>query len=307
MSEHYSGREDSGRGARSLGDGVVLRKFNNWVKAVLMLEFAQSKDGQRNLVLDICCGKGGDLNKWNQHHPAPMLVVMADGAHGSVEDARKRYNQVQRPWRFSVRFISADCFRFRLASIPGALPENLAFDSVSCQFALHYCFESRERAMTMLRNVSERLRKEGNFIGTIPDANVLVRNARERANPDKSFGNAKFNVRFAEEYWKDGKLLLPDSTIFGIKYWFMLNDAVDCPEFLVHFPSLEKLAKEFGLELIYRANFHEFYLNYGEKHSELMMRMVFGRHGMSRTNGIPHDEWEIACKQFYSLSLCMRV
>ena len=47
-------------------------------------------------------------------------------------------------------------------------------DIVSCQFALHYSFESLEQTETIIRNVSENLRKGGYFIATIPDANEIV-------------------------------------------------------------------------------------------------------------------------------------
>ena len=45
---------------------------------------------------------------------------------------------------------------------------------------------------------------------------------------------------------------------FGNKYWFYLEDAVDCPEFLIPFQLLTKLAEEVGLELELNQNFHEF-------------------------------------------------
>lgn len=45
---------------------------------------------------------------------------------------------------------------------------------VSCQFAFHYCFESLSQAEYMLKNVSENLLGGGIFIGTIPNANVIV-------------------------------------------------------------------------------------------------------------------------------------
>ena len=35
--------------------------------------------------------------------------------------------------------------------------------------------------------------------------------------------------------------------LFGAKYDFHLEGVVDCPEFLVHFPTLEKLAKQYDL------------------------------------------------------------
>lgn len=57
----------------------------------------------------------------------------------------------------------------------------------SLQFALHYSFSEEARARRALQNVSSLLRPGGVFIGTIPDANVLVRKLRE--------GQAEFYLR----------------------------------------------------------------------------------------------------------------
>jgi mRNA (guanine-N7-)-methyltransferase len=44
------------------------------------------------------------------------------------------------------------------------------------------------------------------------------------------FGSSIYNIRFEEKY---------SYTKFGHRYWFTLLDAIDdCPEFLVHFPTL---------------------------------------------------------------------
>ena len=50
----------------------------------------------------------------------------------------------------------------------------LRFNIASCQFSLHYCFESLAQAEVMLRNLCENLRPGGFFIGTTVDSNELV-------------------------------------------------------------------------------------------------------------------------------------
>jgi len=48
------------------------------------------------------------------------------------------------------------------------------FDLVNSQFCFHYFFESEARVRGVFRNVSERLKPGGYFLGTIPDANWIM-------------------------------------------------------------------------------------------------------------------------------------
>jgi mRNA (guanine-N7-)-methyltransferase len=69
-------RQEVGVEQREYSPIIGLKKFNNWVKSVLIGKFAfraqrggprqQGGGGQGAKVLDIGCGKGGDLNKWKQ-------------------------------------------------------------------------------------------------------------------------------------------------------------------------------------------------------------------------------------------------
>ena len=56
---------------------------------------------------------------------------------------------------------------------------------------------------------------------------------RLRASKNMSFGNEVYRVTFSGE----DKQNIP---LFGAKYDFHLEGVVDCPEFLVYFPALEK-------------------------------------------------------------------
>ena len=54
------------------------------------------------------------------------------------------------------------------------LPDNnLKFDLTSCQFAIHYSFESEKQAHRMVKNACQSLKEGGYFIGTTVDSTVL--------------------------------------------------------------------------------------------------------------------------------------
>lgn len=259
VASHYNTLEETGLAARSQSRIVFMRNFNNWIKGVLIKEFIDriresSKLGDPLRVLDMCCGKGGDLNKWEKSHITHLICT--DIADVSVEQCEARYKSVVERnannsrshlgKTFSAEFFACDSTRTQLRE--RYKDPSIELNLVSCQFAFHYCFESLKQAECMMRNAAECLRTGGYFIGTIPDAYEIVR--RQRAAGAMEFGNDLYKIAF-----------LCDAEcppLFGAKYNFQLHGVVDCPEFLVHFPMLVKLARKFGLELVMKSTFAEY-------------------------------------------------
>jgi mRNA (guanine-N7-)-methyltransferase len=250
VADHYSSRPNQGVQARTESAILHLRGFNNWVKSVLISLHLR---GPGASVLDLAGGKGGDFSKWK--NAAIGHLVLADVAHVSVEHARERYltshDNLSR--LFPALFIAADCFG---APLFDKVDPELRFDLVSCQFAFHYAFESEERLRMALRNISERLRPGGCFIGTVPNTYRLVQLLRSARG--LSWSNSIVSIEFDAATDKD---CLPE---FGARYTFALVDAVDrVPEFLVHFAVLQRVADEYGLDLVMREEFSSFYQKYG--------------------------------------------
>ncbi|XP_052441272.1 mRNA cap guanine-N7 methyltransferase isoform X1 [Carassius gibelio] len=251
VATHYNKLQECGLAERNKSRIVHMRNFNNWLKSVLIAEILDKvKERRREVtVLDLGCGKGGDLLKWKKGRIDKL--VCADIAAVSIEQCQQRYNDMRRRGHpndrtFSAQFITADCSR-ELLSEKLRDPE-LRFDVCSCQFVCHYSFESEQQADTMLRNACERLRPGGFFIGTTPDAYELVK--RLEASDSDSFGNEVFRVSFQKK---------GDYPLFGCQYDFSLEGVVNVPEFLVYFPLLEEMAKKYNMRLVYKKTFKEFF------------------------------------------------
>lgn len=259
VATHYNTLEECGLAARAQSRIVFMRNFNNWIKGVLLKQFVDrirdaSKLGDPLRVLDMCCGKGGDLNKWEKANITHLICT--DIAAVSVEQCEVRYktmiernaNNTRCPTKlFSAEFFACDSTRTQLRE--RYKDPSIELHLVSCQFAFHYCFESLKQAECMMRNAAECLRAGGYFVGTIPDAYEIVR--RQRAANAMEFGNELYKIGF-----------LCDAEcppLFGAKYNFQLHGVVDCPEFLVHFPMMVKLARKFGLELVMNKSFGEYF------------------------------------------------
>lgn len=109
----------------------------------------------------------------------------------SIQHANDRFNQSR--FSFPAQFHTLDVFAKPLGPL---LPDpNYTFDLVSCQFALHYSFESEVKARMALKNAAGRLKAGGFFIGTIPDACRIIKNVEARG---AKFGNGVYTVEFEQ-------------------------------------------------------------------------------------------------------------
>ncbi|KAF2009689.1 mRNA cap methyltransferase [Aaosphaeria arxii CBS 175.79] len=189
VKQHYNMVPERGREWRVTDSKIKgLRSFNNWVKSSTIQKFIGN---ERHLnILDIGCGKGGDLQKWHSSRRVG-LYVGCDPADVSIKQARDRYEQMKRRGRvFDAQFHTKDCFGESLADIdiirrvgidPSVGPNNAisqrwgggGWDMVTMMFCMHYAFENEEKARGMLRNVAGSLKRGGRFIGCIPNSDVL--------------------------------------------------------------------------------------------------------------------------------------
>lgn len=295
--EHYNLRPEVGVKQRLRSPIIGLKNFNNWVKSVLITRFAHpvlatsttksidGPSGGRGKVLDMGCGKGGDLVKWEKARIRELIGV--DIADVSIEQARDRWKGM-RPPRFAASFAALDCYTESLSkAFP---PEKLAqpFDVVSMQFCMHYAFETAEKARCMLQNISQWLRKGGAFLGTIPNADYLLErlDSLPSSATDLSFGNSVYKIRFEDRRSR---------RLFGHRYYFWLQDAVDdVPEYIVCWDKFVELAAEYALYPIYKEEFHQIFAEHRdeEEFKSLMLRMkVVDANGES---AMDEEQWEAA-------------
>jgi len=257
VAQHYNQIQESGKDARTQSRIYYLRNFNNWVKSVLIADTLgklRQESGNKPLsVLDLGSGKGGDLLKWKKGHINHL--VCADIAETSVQQCEERHRQNVAKERhqqiYTAEFIAADCTRERLKD-KYKNPDTM-FDLVSCQFAFHYCFESYPQAVMMLRNACECLNVGGYFIGTTPNSADIIQRLRDSTG--NSFGNDIYSISFDHT----DKRSMP---LFGATYNFHLEGVVDCPEFLVYFPAMKKLAEKFGMSCVTKLCFADFFKNH---------------------------------------------
>lgn len=243
---HYNQRPDQGHINRQQSPIIKLRSFNNWVKSMLIHQYARPGD----IALDLGCGKGGDLLKWNRSKVAGFIGI--DIAEVSIQQAMERSKSSR--LGFWAKFIVGDPFEKPIEEVLQS--EIFPVDVVSCQFCLHYSFESESRARMLLSNVSRILRVGCYFIGTIPNSEVIIKHIRRLEPNTKKWGNSIYSVEFERDPPRDGNFNPP----FGHKYTFFLEDAVgNVPEYVVPFEAFRTLCEEYDLVLEYKKPFLKFF------------------------------------------------
>ena len=187
-----------------------MRAFNGWVKATQVQELdpktSSKKPNSPLRVLDLACGKGGDLGKWVLHPRGIQNYVGIDVARGSLVDAAiraRKMSQKLKQCTFTCADLGADVPgrlktpkhkhmqklstwsldrdkdsshgdpEFKLLR-GGGITKDDKFDVVSIQFAIHYMMETKKRALRFFQTVSELLDIGGNLIVTTIDARIIV-------------------------------------------------------------------------------------------------------------------------------------
>lgn len=258
IAEHYNKIPSVGSQVRKASAIINIRNTNNFIKAKLIGEHV--KKGQA--LLDLGCGKGGDLTKLERAGVAKYHGF--DIAGRSIEEANRRAGRVS----FQHKIEVFDVYNRELR-----LEERV--DVAMSQFSFHYSFLRAETLKTALSNVSQNLKKGGVFFLTIPNAEALVRRLKKYGN---NFGNRFYRVNFLSANDPSGAAEVETmyrNGLFGATYTFLLKEAVEeCPEYLLNEGVLIREAEAHGLVLVKNEIFLDLLNQYIRKDKPLHARMV---------------------------------
>jgi len=202
-------------------------------------------------VCEMCCGTGMEIGKWDRAKVGQYVGI--DASPTSLHEARERWTQKSQP--FPAHFAEIDPFT---ENIDAELDRTILFDIVCCFEGLQHSFATEAKLRSFLYNVSVRLKPGGFFFGMLPDSSEIWYKSQKVTSGLPLLKGALYSVEFPKD----------DFQAFGTLYTFKLGEGT-ITEYLVHFPSLLKLAKEYNLQMITIQNFQEFYedhrKNYGDK------------------------------------------
>ena len=177
------------------------RAFHNWIKSLIIYTHCNYlyQDERKLSVLDIGCGTGGDIKKYYYGNIA-FLVAFDPDKHNllnSFNGAVSRYNNFkkEKPRFPRMEFFQGDGgsllnYEDQYRALGGLSFEDrqtiekhfskdpskrTLFDRLSCQFAMHYMFKTRETLDNFKQNINDYLKPGGYFIATCFDAQQVVK------------------------------------------------------------------------------------------------------------------------------------
>ena len=227
--EHYDSLTVPTLAERASGQTYHLKKLHNEFKRKVIEEHARSA----NMLIDIACGRGGDLNKWQAAGVKAVFGVDVSGTQ--IAEARRRAERCQGLHaQFSVTPPDLTVLR--------ELPSRCA-DAVQCMFALNYFWGSLEDAAGLLSTASRLLVPGGVFFGVCASGEAVA-NFQAPLNT---------NTYSLERHWTSG----PPARDFGAAYTLTIKDTVldgvhPAPENLVKYNVLRNLAVLYGFQPVHK-------------------------------------------------------
>lgn len=244
-----------------------LRKFHNFIKSNLIIDTCNKINA--NSLLDIACGRGGDLQKW-LNKKLNLKYILAFDSHkdsiysslnkgGDFDGAIARFQNVKQNFKGRMPFINfkfLDILNKDALSKLNQIDSNKIYDVVSCQFAMHYFCKNEEILNNTLNIISKKLRKGGLFIGTATDGDI-IHNILEQGNVyiplltlvKQSINNYLFYIQTN-----------PDLKRLTRQNYFEIQGVSS--EYYLFKEQLRILALKNGLELVEYKSFYDWYKIY---------------------------------------------
>jgi mRNA (guanine-N7-)-methyltransferase len=263
-----------------------LQKFHNeYIKNFILLK--TTLRGSNKHLLDLSCGKGGDLFKWVFNHARYVVGVdiagdnitnPENGAYHRYIDALIEFGPQRVP---KMAFIIGDSSRRLIDGEAGSTPEESNMlrsifgkyqpegpipkyiqnvmagsyrsgaDVAACMFALHYFFENEEKLKGFLQNLSDTVKIGGFFVGCCFDGDRVFRLLQnvEKGHSKSGKENDVPIWTITKDYEKEELTPDDDSIGLGIDVEF-ISIGTTHKEYLVPFELLTKKLKEIGFELL---------------------------------------------------------
>jgi hypothetical protein len=272
-------------------DMINMFRFHNNIKRNL-LQATVKRCGIDNEItlLDLACGKGGDIAKWRGVSTVVGVDISRDGIENTKDGAYERYfssiyeNKLY-PESQKMYFLAGDSSKMISNGKAGMTndyskmmrimwgdksiaPRSIKqpnirdlygiadnkFDIISIQFAFHYFFKSEQTFNGVLKNIVSNIKDKGYFVGTCFDGNRIYKKLANIPKGESISGASKSGDtlwRIKKEY-TNAEALAPNGHIkLGTPITvFMQNFNTMETEWLVDFDYVTEKMEKLGFELV---------------------------------------------------------
>lgn len=264
-----------------------MRNFNNWIKSILIYTYCQktkiTKDSnaRKMNVLDIGCGRGGDLMK--MYHARVGYYVGIDTDYetlfSAMNGAVSRYNENKKkyPDFTDMTFINADAnsllnSKDQLKAIPKMSVDNKnlidkifskknQFDVLNLSFCMHYLLGTKLTTNNLIDNIKNNLKVGGFIIAEFFDAEKVMELMGDKNTYTSYYTDEDGNkVKFFEIVKKfTGKLTDKPGQAIDVYMSWISEEGNYYEEYLVTNKLLEDTMAKAGCRLIDTESFKNVY------------------------------------------------
>lgn len=226
----------------------VMRLFHNRIKCDLIRQSVNLLQNAEQICLfDIGVGRGGDMFKWDQC--GVDRAIGYDPEQSYIKEAKRRFSHSNLNGKRDYQFVHCD-------SIVNLDIPDESMHVVSCQFAIHYFFESEKSLQNCLQNVSRMLREDGFFIGTFMDGDVVMNHTTQGTT---HYANSAM-MMYVAEGTTGGSFAIPLKVHLTGTLYFGDNSVSN--EYVVFRDVLVSYCNEVGLDLIECKLFQTYHQEY---------------------------------------------
>ena len=230
----------------------------------------QYKQGTHGKILDMCCGRGVDINKIKRNKYAEIVGIDID--YKNIKDAQEFYKTIVPSPKPKAYYVRADSSKLIFPNqdagisesdknnLKKFIPTKFIFDTISLQFCFHYFFKDEIALRTIIQNMNDNLKIGGYVIGTTFDGERVYNLLKDIDSIsgktysgdimwkiDKKYSSTKFS--FSDKRANYGKSIDVFVKTIGVVH----------EEYLVNFNYLDKIMGEYGFSKVFVKPFEQFY------------------------------------------------
>lgn len=281
----------------------ITQKFHNQIKSDLYTNIRKLSTGGK--LLEIGSGRAGDIHKWrgNKYNE----VVGIEYSSENIKHAEKRLSAMKKNRKLAktlgkITFIHGDFnepiypdYQFALSEANKLKAEQelvakYSFDVVSCQFALHYFFKSKDTVRQMIENVSDSLKKGGYFIGTVFDGKHVFDSLKKTEKIEGVNFEGEVEWSISKDY--NEKKFLISKPNYGMAIdVFIESIGTTNKEYLVNLKYFIKIMKKNGFSLVEMKSFSDVYDDYLKLAEDEQEQDEYGKYSSLKLDEmLPYDK-----------------